>query len=346
MRSNAASSVNPIAAKEISMLFVANRVFHQGQHTVPGRDVTFDLDDNNALQSVFFCSRTDSPDLDAAGRPVYKEIGSTAFLNRLRASKAEQILFYIHGYSNLPEDDIFPRATKLGKACVEAGLNIEIVPIIWPCDNDSGIIQDYYDDQVAADASSTAFSRALSKFMAWQEKSDDAPCLKRINVLSHSMGNRVLRGALLDWATSLSGRIPFVFRNIFMAAADVVNETLQKDKDGAFICQSSRNVVVYYASDDLALRSSKIANVRNNIASRRLGHTGPEDMAGVPDNVFSIDCDDVNTLYDMPKGHSYFIDSQRERGGAVFRHIVSCLRTGRVPADQARRLIIEDDSFL
>lgn len=329
------------------MLFVTNRVFHQGQHTVPGRSVTFDLDDNNALQSIFFCSRTDPPGLDASGTPVYKEIGSTAFLNKLRASKADQILFYIHGYSNLPEEDIFPRVKQLGKACEESGLKMEIVPIIWPCDNDSGIIKDYYDDQVAADASSTAFSRALSKFLAWQEKSDDdAPCLKRINVLSHSMGNRVLRGALLDWAMSLSGRIPFVFRNIFMAAADVVNETLQKDKDGAFICQSARNVVVFYASDDLALRSSKIANVRNSIASRRLGHTGPEDMAGVPDNVFAIDCDDVNTLYDMPKGHSYFIEPGRERGGAVFRHIVACLRSGRVPADESRRLIIEDDSFL
>ncbi|KAF0233557.1 MAG: hypothetical protein FD177_1517 [Desulfovibrionaceae bacterium] len=315
------------------MLFVTNRVFHEGQHTIPGRSVTFDLDDNNALQSIFFCSRSDPPGFDSSGKPVYKE--------------ADQVLFFIHGYSNLPEEDVFPRAKLLGKACEEAGLKIEIVPVIWPCDNDSGIIQDYYDDQVAADASSTAFSRALSKFMAWQEKNDDdAPCLKRINVLSHSMGNRVLRGALLDWAMSLSGRIPFVFRNIFMAAADVVNETLQKDKDGAFICQSSRNVVVYYASDDLALRSSKIANVRNSIASRRLGHTGPEDMAGVPDNVFSIDCDDVNTLYDMPKGHSYFLEPSRERGGAVFRHIVTCLRTGRVPSDASRRLIIEDDSFL
>lgn len=328
------------------MLFVTNRVFHEGQKTVQDRPVSFDMDNTNALQSIFFCSRKDPPDLSPEGRPVYKEIGSTAFLNKLRDSKADQILFFIHGYSNLPEEDIFPRVKLLSKACEDSGLNIQVVPIIWPCDNDKGVIKDYYDDQIAADASSTAFSRALSKFLTWQQSknNDAAPCLKRINILSHSMGNRVLRGALLDWAVSLSDRIPYVFRNIFMVAADVVNETLQKSEDGIFICQSARNVVVYYASDDLALRSSKIANLRNSIASRRLGHTGPEDMSEVPDNVFAIDCDDVNTLYDMPKGHSYFIDSQRDHGGAVFRHIVACLRTGRVPADAARRFIIDDSS--
>lgn len=328
------------------MLFVTNRVFHEGQDTVLGRPVRFDMDNTNALQSVFFCSRKDPPDLDPQGRPVYKEIGSIAFLESLRASDADQILFFIHGYSNLPEEDIFPRVKLLSQACEQAGLNIQVVPVIWPCDSDKGVIKDYYDDQIAADASSTAFSRALSKFLIWQAGKDNdvAPCLKRINILSHSMGNRVLRGTLMDWAASRSGEIPFVFRNIFMAAADVVNETLQKSEDGVFICQSARNVVVYYASDDLALRSSKIANLRNSIASRRLGHTGPEDMSGVPDNVFAIDCDDVNTLYDMPKGHSYFIEPGRESGGAVFRHIVACLRTGRVPADASRRLIIDDSS--
>jgi len=38
--------------------------------------------------------------------------------------------------------------------------------------------------------------------------------------------------------------------------------------------QASRNVSVYYAFDDLALRSSKISILRNKVASRRQGHTG------------------------------------------------------------------------
>ena len=68
---------------------------------------------------------------------------------------------------------------------------------------------------------------------------------------------------------------PLIFKNTFMVAADVVNETLQKSEAGELICHASRNVIVYHASDDLALRASKAANLKNKVASRRLGHTGP-----------------------------------------------------------------------
>ena len=74
----------------------------------------------------------------------------------------------------------------------------------------------------------------------------------------------------------------------------------QKGEKGELISHASRNVVVYFASDDLALRSSKVANLKNKIASRRLGHTGPENMTLTSANVYAVDCDDVNTAYDMP----------------------------------------------
>ncbi len=321
------------------MHFVTNRAFAEGPDTELGRKVTFDLTNNNALQSVFFC--------DAQPGGTITEIGSKAFLDALRDHPAEQILFFLHGYSNLPVEHVLPRARSIQSLCQKEKLNVLVVPVIWPCDNDLGMIQDYYDDQVAADASGTAFSRALAKFLAWSGANEDNndPCMKRINILAHSMGNRVLRQTLYEWAKSMSDRIPFVFRNIFMVAADVVNETLHTDQDGSFICQGARNVVVYYASDDLALRSSKIANLKNHIASRRLGHTGPEDMNKTPTNVYAIDCDDVNTLYDNPKGHSYFQEgTTKGQPGAVFRHIAECLRTGRVPGDgpRSRQLTVTD----
>ena len=108
------------------------------------------------------------------------------------------------------------------------------------------------------------------------------------------------------------------------------------------ICDASRNVVVYFASDDLALRASKATNLKNKIASRRLGHTGPENMELTPKNVYVVDCDDVNNAYDNPKGHSYFRYG-RKKGvpGLVFDHIFSCLKSGRVfPQDELRRSTI------
>ena len=95
-------------------------------------------------------------------------------------------------------------------------------------------------------------------------------------------------------------------------------------------------------SFDLALRASKVSNLKNKIASRRLGHTGPEDMSLVPTNVYSVDCDDVNNRYDKPKGHSYFRSgTRRGQPGKVFEHIFATLKSGRVyPDDEFRRTSI------
>jgi esterase/lipase superfamily enzyme len=221
------------------------------------------------------------------------------------------------------------------------------VPVIWPCDNDLGISKDYWDDQKAADSSATSFSRALCRFIEWRESDrndpDIDPCLKRINVLAHSMGNRVLRETLAYWDRyDLADGVPMIFRNTFLVAADIENESIHREHKGALICDASRNVVVYYASDDMALRSSKAANLKNKIASRRLGHSGPENMELTPNNVYVVDCDDVNNAYDRPKGHSYF-RSGRKKGepGVVFNHIFDCLQTGRVfPEDAERRATI------
>lgn len=98
-------------------------------------------------------------------------------------------------------------------------------------------------------------------------------------------------------------------------------------------------MVVYYASDDLALRASKAANLKNKIASRRLGHAGPENMRRRPRNVFQVDCDDINTEYDRPKGHNYFrYDTEPGQPGLVFSHIFQCIQSGRVfPDDPDQR---------
>lgn len=126
---------------------------------------------------------------------------------------------------------------------------------------------------------------------------------------------------------------------------DIVNESLHKGEIGELICHASRNVIVYHASDDLALRASKASNLKNKIASRRLGHTGPENMRLTPANVYTVDCDDINNAYDPPKGHSYF-RSGKTKGepGKVFSHIFAIMENGRVfPEDQFKRATIIKD---
>lgn len=321
------------------MLFITNRFPKGSIQTRVGRKFEFDLKNNAPSNSVFFCKR--------AGDGSITEVGGMGFLTELKNSDYRQILLYIHGFSNLP-DDVFEAAAEFQELCRNNDeKEVLVVPVIWPCDNDLGVVKDYWDDQKSADSSATSLSRALSRFIEWRESNlnapDSDPCLKRINVLAHSMGNRVLRETLQAWDRyDLASGVPLLFRNTFLVAADIENESIHRNERAQLICDASRNVVVYFASDDLALRASKAANLKNKIASRRLGHTGPENMELTPKNVYVVDCDDINNAYDLPKGHSYF-RSGRAKGqpGLVFEHIYGCLKSGRVfPQDEQRRSTI------
>ena len=310
------------------MLFITNREPKGSIVTEANRDFHFDLDKNSPSNSIYCCERI--------AKDKYIELGSDVLMSKLKVSKAKQLLLFIHGFSNLPEPDIFPRVTKLQEYFDAKEPNlIQVVPIIWPCDNDLGIIKDYWDDQKSAEQSAFSFARALQFFMDWRDKApEDSPCLKRINILAHSMGNRVFRETLSVWNKyDLANGVPLLFRNTILMAADIVIESLEEKEEGRLISQSSRNVSVYYASDDLALRSSKISNLKNKVASRRLGHTGPEDNKKVQANVYSIDCDSFNNKYDSPKEHSYFLSVDNDNVGAVFEHMFNTIKTGRVSVD-------------
>ena len=118
---------------------------------------------------------------------------------------------------------------------------VQVVPVIWPCDDDPGIVKDYWDDQKAADMSAFSFARALQFFMKWRdEEPENAPCLKRINILAHSMGNRVFRETLAAWDKyDLANGVPLLFRNTILMAADIVNECLEEGERGRLISQSA-----------------------------------------------------------------------------------------------------------
>jgi hypothetical protein len=117
------------------MVFITNRFPKQSIRTRIGRKFDFDLNNNAASNSVYFCERT--------GDEKYTEIGNIEFLNRLKNTKCRQILIYIHGFSNLPED-VFPAAAEFQALCDKKKKDeILVIPIVWPCDNDLGIVQDY-----------------------------------------------------------------------------------------------------------------------------------------------------------------------------------------------------------
>ncbi|MDO6426058.1 alpha/beta hydrolase [Thalassotalea sp. 1_MG-2023] len=320
------------------MLFATNRTPKESARSRKGRKISFPPQKTRTSLDMYFCQRL--------GEHDYREIGSPAFFQYLKnLPNTMQVLLYIHGFNNTPEPDIFPNALRL-QQLINQQYGDEfalVVPLIWPCDDDAfyAFIDDYWDDQRAADASGLAFARMLAKFDNWrtQEASKENPCTRRINILAHSMGNRVLRNAIASWGKyDHCGQVPKLFRNIFMVAADVVNHCLEPNNNGVLIPQSARNVIVYYANDDLAMPASKLSNIRHRTVSARLGMTGPEDLTKVAKNVYEVDCDSFNNRFDMPKGHSYFLNSQAQVSPALV-HMLSAMIDGRVkPAKRSHIL--------
>jgi len=313
------------------MLFATNRTPIQSAKSKKGRKISFSMQNTSVRQDMYFCRRNGVND--------YVEIGSKAFFQALKnlAGKT-QILFYIHGFNNLGESEIFPNAEVLQSMFNELEPDlIYIVPLIWPCDDDSVVafMDDYWDDQRASRSSGDSFARMLGLFDNWrkEEIKKANPCTRRMNVLAHSMGNRVLRNAISSWVKyDMGGNMIQLFRNVFMVAADVVNHTLERKEKGGYIPDSARNVVVYYANDDLAMPASKVANLKNMTASRRLGMTGPESMSEqrLARNVYEVDCDDFNNSWGDKKGHSYFLRDSLGRISPVIYHMIAAINGGRV----------------
>lgn len=314
------------------MLFITNRLPNQSARSKRNRSVTFNYQNTTVSQNLYFCRRNGIGD--------YTEITSEPFFNELKNWPDDvQLLLYIHGFNNNMEPDIFNNAEVLQRQFDrQQGNLVRVVPVIWPCDDDSpaAFIGDYWDDQDAADASGPGFARALLKFNKWRHSQDQLlhPCFRRINVLAHSMGNRVLVNALEHFAKKLpGGEVPQLFRNVFMMAADVKNEILENNQRGHHVVSSARNTVVYYANDDFAMPASKVANVKNMTASRRLGMTGPEHLERLPKSVFEVDCDEFNNKFDR-KGHSYFLVDGEGNPSPVIGHMAHAIQKGRVEPNQ------------
>ena len=61
------------------MFFITNRSFAEGNRSAEMRKVNFDLDNNEASQSVYFCWRDDA-------KRAYVELGNENFMKAMRKS--------------------------------------------------------------------------------------------------------------------------------------------------------------------------------------------------------------------------------------------------------------------
>lgn len=247
-------------------------------------------EDANKLADFVFLTR-----IISNGRETF----TTTLQSAVDGDGSDSVLLFIHGF-NVQFDEALVRAAQLSNDLSrENRFNVGI-PILYSWPSAGALsIEDYQGDR----------SRSLSAAAYLEEFLDiltEDISTTRINIIAHSMGNRVLTQALEDYARDYlerHNRDDLEFR-IMMVAADVEREVF--DAANGVFDNLDANVTIYTSDTDRALY---LSNLVNNTAEKRLGDTDTNRPYIRPTfNYQTIDATDVATeLFGV--GHNYYSDN-------------------------------------
>lgn len=238
--------------------------------------------------------------ITAAGRERFvSDLGDAVGDNRSNA-----ILLFVHGFNV----EFEPALIRSAQLAVDLGQDWRFDPgapvlFSWPS---QGRITAYEADGDLADA-------AVPHLRAFLDILVSDVNVQRINIVAHSMGNRVLTQALEDYAEEYLGRSnrrEIEFR-IILAAADVDRDVFDLVADR--IADLEPNVTIYTSDADWALRVSRQVNrwLRRQQRStfRRLGETnGNQPYIRSDPSYATVDATPVATeLFGI--GHGYYSDN-------------------------------------
>jgi esterase/lipase superfamily enzyme len=205
----------------------------------------------------------------------------TEFARTLDAKSEHDALLFIHGY-NTSFNEACRRAAQIG---YDLKFDGPLLLYSWPS-HDSWL--SYAADEEMTEWTEEHFRRFLKDIL-------ERPSLRKLHVIAHSMGNRVLTRAL--FFGSLTSQQQSRLGQIILAAPDV-NRLIFDEAD---LHKAHGDRITLYASDhDQALKAAKIFHQFS-----RLGYAHP-DMY-LRSGMDSIDASDVDTSL---LGHSYISESR------------------------------------
>jgi len=200
-----------------------------------------------------------------------KRLDKPAFVRSVQDFAADEALVFVHGFKHTFEESAFRLAQ------IVWDIQYKGVPVLfaWPS---GGELAQYLDDYDNAEFSRAAFLELLRTLKL------DAK-VKRVSVIAHSMGNRVVEGALAR--SERMFQKPPIFQ-LVLAAPDVKRSNFMQELP-ASISQAS-GVTLYASENDYALKASKALR-----SFSRGGDTSPPDG---PVIMTGLDTIDVSTLGD------------------------------------------------
>ena len=287
------------------------------------RDCGFGIGDGRAL-AKYFTSRKRGATIEAFQEDLPKDVnesalpadalGSTRAFSELRkkVSGGCSLLIFVHGF-NVSWWEAVGSAFSLQCVLNRIGGTIRPqVPFRWSCSAGHRMgaqspYWSYFSDRSDAEVSGYAFGRGFLKIrdhLVRLRREDmrrgRAPCRGSISLLCHSMGNYVLQCAIGRTATfSPNGRVPRIFDQIFLCAADVAADVFEPGQPMRSLPQFAWNVTVYHNTGDFAMPVSDYTKGNSD----RLGWAGANRPADLDSRVHQVDCSDIVSGFIE---HSYY----------------------------------------
>ncbi|MBI2826511.1 MAG: alpha/beta fold hydrolase [Planctomycetia bacterium] len=258
--------------------------------------------------SVWIFEAPENPDEHFLLRQVTEHKDQSAFYASLSAqlkkSGVNEALLFIHGYNVSFEDAIF----RTAQLAVDLEFPGAPIAFCWPSHADP---VKYTFDEQQAEVSIPAL-RELLDGLATQSGA------KRIHVIAHSMGNRVLAGALRSMDPAANARNKEVLRELVLAAPDIDSRVFQSQLL-PHIIRNARHCTLYASSHDRALLMSRYFH-----NYQRLGETRPDLL--VTNELDTIDASLVDTSL---MGHSYIANAQ-----SIVADLHDLVVRGKQPAER------------
>ena len=281
-----------------------------------------------------------------SGDDADSKLGSSAVFREIKTQMQEEgrdLIVLIHGYASdfatAPE-----RAAEIADKYVVRGKDgVLRHPVVlafsWPANGRTVPFASYISDRHDAAKSGRAVGRLFMRlcgFLLDEAKAErtattgearrtHAACPNRIHLIAHSMGNWTLRNAL-QAIIEMRGadRLPAVFDNIFLMAADEDEDSLQDDTKMALLPRLGNAVHVYHSKDDRALVISDTTKLNPD----RLGSNGPIDMDLIDAKIVCVDCRHVDETDFLHANHQYY--RLREEVIGDVRQVLAGLEAGEV----------------
>lgn len=266
--------------------------------------------------------------------PRRSTFGSLRIFGELREEMRREnrdTVIYIHGYNVTFYEGLRAAvdvSRKLAPVNDEHGVNVALFS--WPSDGSMAPWIAYANDRTDAAASGPAVARGILKLADFLRGANhEEACRQRLHLVAHSMGNYVLRNALKTIISETSPRVPRLFDQILLVAADEDDDAFEHDYKLRLLPKLGKRVHVYFNREDMAMSISDVT--KGN--PERLGDNGARVPSKLPVKVTQVDC---TRVVEGLGEHWYHVDAE-----AVVRDIIAVL-SGVEPEDVAHRVFRND----